>query len=132
MHRLLSKITVKADRDRAITALYYEEGLNDKQKRQIEQLIDELLANETAGSWFAGDWRVYNEMPILTPEDEFRPDRVLLKDGQAIIIDYKTGLPKTADRRQMDHYKQLLGEMGYDKVQAFLWYLGENKVEEVG
>ncbi|WP_343856468.1 UvrD-helicase domain-containing protein [Fulvivirga kasyanovii] len=132
MHRLLSKIAVKEDRDRAITALYYEEGLNDEQKLQIERLIDELLANETAGTWFGGDWKVYNEMPILTPADEFRPDRVLLKGDVAIIIDYKTGLPKAADRKQMQHYKQLLGEMGYSNVQAYLWYLGDNKVEEVG
>ncbi|MBL6448677.1 UvrD-helicase domain-containing protein [Fulvivirga sp. 29W222] len=132
IHRLLSKITVREDRDRAITALYYEEGLNDEQKLQIEHLIDELLANEQAGAWFSGDWKVYNEMPILTPSEEFRPDRVLLKDNKAIIIDYKTGLPKAADRKQMQLYKQLLSDMGYDHVQSYLWYLGDNKVEEVG
>lgn len=132
MHRLLSKISVTEDRNRAIQALYYEEGLNDEQKAEIEKLIDQLLGNEVAKSWFSSQWKIFNEMPILTPADEFRPDRVLLKDDKAIIIDYKTGLPKAADRQQMQHYKQLLGEMGYSQVEAYLWYLGENRVEEVG
>ncbi|ELR68545.1 putative helicase [Fulvivirga imtechensis AK7] len=131
IHRLLSKIVTLKDRKQAMEALYYEEGLNQDQKIEIETLISELLANQDAKAWFEDGWTVLNEMPILTPTDEYRPDRVLIREGEAVIIDYKTGREKSVDTKQMEHYKQLLLEMGYTKTEGYLWYLGENRVARV-
>lgn len=131
IHKLLSKIGTVEDSPKAMEALYYEEGLNPDQKSEIETLIGELLANPDAQKWFEEGWKVLNEVPILTPTDEYRPDRVLTREGEAVIIDYKTGVEKGEDKRQMEHYKQLLAEMGYSKAEAFLWYLGENRVVRV-
>lgn len=131
MHKLLSKIRVLEDKKRAVQALYYEEGLNETQKKEMEQLLDRLLQNDQAKAWFCKDWKVYNEMTILTPEKEYRPDRVIAKKGCTVIIDYKTGVANESDKNQMGRYKSLLQEMGYLNIKAFLWYLGDNKVVEV-
>ncbi|UII20366.1 UvrD-helicase domain-containing protein [Fulvivirga ligni] len=131
IHKLLSKIQVLEDKDKALEALYYEEGLNQEQKQEIETLLNKLLANQKAKAWYDQGWKVYNEMPIISPEAEYRLDRVVIKDKEAIIIDYKTGLPKKNDQQQMLNYKTLLSEMGYEKVQGFLWYLAEDDVVEV-
>jgi len=132
MHKLLSRIETLEDKERVINAIYYEEGLSSDQKKEVSKLIDDLLINEQASRWFSSDWKVYNEMSIITPEAEFRPDRVVVKDEETVIIDYKTGVRKDADKRQMLKYIELLENMGYNNVKAYLWYLAENEVEGVG
>ncbi|MBL3658069.1 UvrD-helicase domain-containing protein [Fulvivirga sediminis] len=131
IHNLLASVEVMADQERALETLRYEEGLNKDQIKEISGLLKDLLANPAAKGWFTADWKVYNEMPIILPGAEYRLDRVMIKQNKAIIIDYKTGIPKSEDQRQMTNYKSLLSEMGYEEVQGYLWYLGENRVEEV-
>ena len=64
-----------------------------------------------------------------------RPDRVIIKDKDAIIIDYKTAqdvVKRNADgtftapsenKQQIQTYKDLLSQMGFINIQAFLWYI---------
>ena len=60
-----------------------------------------------------------------------RPDRVLLHGKNAIVIDFKTGLEKSKDSKQVLEYSGLLNEMGYPYVEAYLLYIGLNKVIKV-
>ena len=65
---------------------------------------------------------------------EYRPDRVVIRDGAAAIIDYKFGAREPAHRRQVMRYAGIFRDMGYSAVSAYLWYFGEedeNAVEEI-
>jgi CRISPR/Cas system-associated exonuclease Cas4 (RecB family) len=48
-----------------------------------------------------------------------------------VIIDYKTGVKKDQDRKQVEGYAGLLTQMGYPNVQGYLLYLEELEVVEV-
>jgi ATP-dependent helicase/nuclease subunit A len=52
----------------------------------------------------------------------------LLKENNAIIIDYKTGKeePKHAD--QVNHYASVLEDLGYSTIHKYLFYLNEKRV----
>ena len=97
--------------------------------------------------WFSPEWQVLNERAILFPKNQElntkRPDRVIVKGNQAIIIDYKTaqgvvkmqngsilGVP-TENRKQIEMYKKLLTQLGYNDVKAFLWYILDDVVVEI-
>lgn len=97
--------------------------------------------------WFSPKWQVLNERAILFPENQEmntkRPDRVIVKGKQAIIVDYKTaqgvvkvqngsvlGVP-TENRQQIEMYKKLLTQLGYNDVKAFLWYILDDVVAEI-
>ncbi|MDX1627631.1 MAG: 3'-5' exonuclease, partial [Fulvivirga sp.] len=131
VHKLLSRIETLSDKDRVLRSIYYEEGLDEQQKEEVESFLNNLFKNKQAQRWFEEGWRVYNEIPILTPTDEYRPDRVITSANETIVIDYKTGIEKKEDRKQLGNYISLLGEMGYKNVKAFLWYLAQNNVVEV-
>lgn len=128
MHKLLSRITYLPDKASAIQAIYFEEGLNKAQKEEIRQHLDDLLSDERVSNWFSEEWQVKNEWSILAGEYEYRPDRVIMNGKKAVVIDYKTGARKEKDRQQMEGYKQLMKEMGYENVEAYLWYLEEGEV----
>ena len=80
-----------------------------------------------------------NECSILTPNgEEKRPDRVIIKDGEAVVIDYKFGAysPEDTDlyrryKKQVSRYKELLTSMGYTNVKGYLWYLSADTVISV-
>lgn len=61
-----------------------------------------------------------------------RPDRVLIADGEVIIIDYKFTLEESNKHiAQIDTYKSLLLEMGYEQVKGYLFYAISGKLKLV-
>jgi ATP-dependent helicase/nuclease subunit A len=72
---------------------------------------------------------VIKETDILLPSGSTkRPDRIIIKDNTAIIIDFKFGVEKPGNIDQVNTYRKLMIEMGYKKVEAFLWYVDNNKI----
>lgn len=106
----------------------------------VTKLIEGIAENHP--EWFSPEWQTLNERAILYLENKIlktkRPDRVIVKGNQAIIIDYKTaqGVIKTEadgclvapkdNREQLENYKELLQQIGYTNVKAFLWYILDN------
>ena len=99
--------------------------------------------------WFDEGKMVKNETSILSEKGMYRPDRVLLPaDGSmdwAQVVDYKfgkfiedseenaekVGYTHSDNVKQVGNYMKLLREMGYSDVKGWLWYVLEDKVEEV-
>jgi hypothetical protein len=55
-----------------------------------------------------------------------------MTDGdKAIIIDFKFGNPRPEYHEQVKKYTSLLSRMGYTEVKGYLWYVYNNKIEEV-
>ena len=68
------------------------------------------------------------ETEILLPSGKTRrPDRVIMKDGKVIIVDFKFGQESPHHINQMKQYCNLLIDMGYDETEACLWYVDSNK-----
>jgi ATP-dependent helicase/nuclease subunit A len=74
-----------------------------------------LQARKNVAHWFDGTWRVRNETAILMKGGKtVRPDRVMIKDDQVIIVDYKFGEQlQPRYRNQVRRYMGELREMGY-------------------
>jgi hypothetical protein len=49
-----------------------------------------------------------------------------MKD-KAVIIDFKFGIERRYHIEQAEQYRSLLGEMGYKNIEAYLWYVDDNK-----
>ena len=62
-----------------------------------------------------------------------RPDRVMMKDGRLVVVDFKFGKPSKKYNRQVKDYMQLLTRMGYDpkQMEGYLWYVTEGRTEKV-
>ena len=74
----------------------------------------------------------FNETEIIdTDGNVYRPDRVIVRDGAVTVIDYKFGAPRPAYAAQARRYARLYRDMGYERVRAFLWYVYEDRIEEI-
>jgi ATP-dependent helicase/nuclease subunit A len=80
-------------------------------------------------SWFDGSWQVHSEAAILCPgSGEVRPDRVLIKGEEVVVLDFKTGVCSAAHHAQVAGYMQQLTRMGHPQVKGYLCYLGDGSV----
>ncbi|MDR0518196.1 MAG: UvrD-helicase domain-containing protein [Fibromonadaceae bacterium] len=100
-----------------------------------EEYIDKIknfILNSGKKEWFSDEYAILNECSIVMKNgEEKRPDRVIVKENNAIVIDYKTGKEKAEHKKQVREYAKFLSQMGYENVNGYLWYLYENKVVEV-
>lgn len=108
----------------------------DKEEREVMQLVAGCLKNKAARKWFDGSWTLYRECTILRRGKDgvahrLRPDRVMMREEETVVVDYKAAKPKDEHQAQVREYMNLLQKMGYPNVKGYLWYLYQNQVEEV-
>jgi len=133
LHSLFQNIRYADDFDAALAQLKFEGKLDEAQAGEVYEMVQTLFSNPQIASWFSKDWRVINERDILMGQGNIlRPDRVIVRDDQAIVIDYKFGKNKDkAHIRQVDAYKKLLEKMDYKQVSAFVLYGKLDEIVEV-
>jgi ATP-dependent exoDNAse (exonuclease V) beta subunit len=72
---------------------------------------------------------VINEELILVQDDDAkRPDRILVKENELIVIDYKTGKEKLQHQFQISTYNSILQEMYGLEVKSYLYYTETNEL----
>jgi hypothetical protein len=128
MHELLSLIETRIDISLAVEKLIVQGLLDAGKKEETLDRLNGLLKNQEVQNWFDGSCRVLNEASILSPKfDLKRPDRVMIRDSKAIVVDYKTtATVSDGHRRQVANYVSKIKEMGFEKVEGYVWYLNNN------
>lgn len=135
MHEWLSHINTWDDAERALQRMQdcgrvtaAQATLLRGQLQQLRQLLDK----EQHTDWFDGTYSVLTERDILVPDSgTCRPDRVMLRDTHAVVIDYKFGSEhKRQYHEQVRDYMTLLQKMGYT-VEGYLVYVALSKIETV-
>ena len=113
---------------------YRQRGLiaDNEQYRQIAGLLSRAFSGAQMQQWFDGSWQLMRESAILTPHAVIRPDRVMIKDGKAIVLDYKfTSQQRAGHVLQVRDYMSALRNMGYADVEGWLWYAFTNQLVQV-
>ncbi len=131
-HRLLSHIKHVDDLSRVINDLLPLEPMDSEEKMSIQHQLEKLFALPEMSGWYGGNWEVRTESPVLPKSGDVRRfDRVLLKKDEAVLIEFKTGLPSNSHIRQTKEYMSLLSGMGYASVSGFLVYIDELTINQV-
>jgi len=133
MHDIFASIKHMDDIESAINDLVHAGRLPSDEVEALHAKIRFALNDIMAQSWFTGDYRVLNEIDILTPgEGDLRPDRVLINEDRIVVVDYKFGNNKLKSHKtQVKNYIEHIRSMGYDNIQAYLWYFELGEIEAV-
>ncbi len=137
MHSLFSTIHHADDVEGALRQLELDGVLYDENisREKVEKMVRKRLETPMVKDWFSQRWTVFNECAILSVEDgkvkEHRPDRVMRREGETVVVDFKFGKPKEEHHRQVRQYMDLLSGMGHENVRGYLWYVYPNRIEEV-
>jgi hypothetical protein len=124
LHELFSKIYSQSDIGMAVREMEFQGKLSSDEAEDISNEIQKKLSSHPLSDWFSGTYDVKTEEAILSQEGRVKiPDRFMIKGDKVIVLDYKFG-NKTEDahKKQVSHYKNLLRQMGYEDIEAWLWY----------
>jgi ATP-dependent exoDNAse (exonuclease V) beta subunit len=129
MHEVFEGINTPTDIPAAVRKLVLEGKLDEEEAVEIEQKVVDTISNPQVAGWFASDNKVLNEAGILLPSGiTRRPDRVIFKNGKTTVVDFKFGEENTHYLEQVEQYRNLLADMGYRDIDAFIWYVDKNKI----
>ena len=136
LHNLFAYIRTADDIAQSLVRLRMEGVItSDEQEKQIQKLAVWALGHPKVKEWFSGNWTLFNECAIIYMEKDGlqtrRPDRVMMKDGQVVVVDFKFGKKQGAYHKQVRDYMSLLASMGYTHIKGYLWYVYNNELDEV-
>ena len=137
LHNVFASIEKETDLPQAFERLRFEGILEtEEQEEQIHRLAAWALNHPKVKDWYSGEWQLYNECSIIYTDESGmlqtrRPDRVMMKNGEVVVVDFKFGNKKAAYNEQVREYMHLLAGMGYEKIKGYLWYVFANELEEV-
>jgi ATP-dependent exoDNAse (exonuclease V) beta subunit len=131
VHYILSQIKSKHDISSVVQKSILNGAITDQEAVLITTDLSVIMMNEKISAYYEPDLVVKNEFEIVTETgDILRPDRVVIIDETAIVIDYKTGKKQVAKyHSQMQDYKNALLKLGYKTVVKILLYIHEKEVE---
>ena len=136
LHTLFSAIETAKDIDPAIERLIFEGVIGSNEKaEEIREVAHKAFSSPEIQDWYSGEWTLFNECAIIYKEkgalQTRRPDRVMMKDGQVVVVDFKFGKENLQYNKQVKGYMQLLTKMGYKNITGYLWYVDEGLIVKV-
>ncbi len=133
MHKIYENINLASDLDKALLKLSSTGIISIGEVENYKLKISKTLSHNFIKPWFDGTYKVYNEAEILSSSGTIRrPDRIMEKDDELIIIDYKFGdIEKQQYIKQTKNYALLLSELGYKNIKTYIWFVMHDFLIEV-
>ena len=138
LHSIFSRLRTIDDMEDVLRQLEFEGILYDEvSPEDLQRMLKQALASERVREWFSPRWKLHNECAVIFTDPEtgqvtsLRPDRVMSDGERTVVIDFKFGRQEREHFRQVSNYMKLLQEMGYKKVEGYLWYVTRNQTVKV-
>ena len=138
VHKLFERIETLEEAEQVMEEMVFNGELTETLQQSLSAKIRQVSEDERLTQLFEPGWQVYNEHNILLPQQmneknrTLRPDRVVVKETSARILDYKFGREKRRTHaNQVRSYMRLLRQMGYRDVKGYLWYIQSGEIAEV-
>lgn len=110
-----------------------EAWLGEVERVALQENVHQLMSIPQVQQWLNDpEFQSFSELKLLSKQGKMlRADRVLIKDGQAIILDFKTGLPEDYHRDQVAEYREIFEAGSGMPTRAFLAYSRSRELFEV-
>ena len=135
IHKTLSRILAYTEEsvEQALKTSLNEYPMFRERAEEARSALQQLLTHPRLASYFAEGCQVKTEMPIaLSPARTYVPDRVVLQDKGAVVLDFKTGEAMSQYKKQVREYMNALNAMGFEPCRGILIYIGDTiHIEEI-
>ena len=131
-HLLVSLVDNFSEIESTIDKLIQKGEISSGNKTMLKDKLDQLYSRSDYQVLLDGKIDVLNEQSIIVDETTIiRPDKIILKENETIVVDYKTGIPSKKDEKQILNYKSTLEKMGYPNPSCYLFYTSINELRIV-
>ena len=110
-----------------------KQGLVDSSSRKkIEESARVFFKEGKAIGLFNGVHKVLNERSILLPSGKLLiPDKVMVRENDVVVLDFKTGKKESKHEKQVRNYKKNLEGIFNQEVIPMLYYTKSNEFIQV-
>ncbi|WP_299325909.1 exodeoxyribonuclease V subunit beta [uncultured Maribacter sp.] len=124
IHYILGAIFTTVDLDRAVQMALQKGLIKEQEVNGTKEIVKKVIFHKDLTQFYQNDVEVLNERDLLMADGTVqRPDRVVLKDNHATIIDYKTGEQNPKYHHQINTYAQSFSNMGYTIDHKIIVYI---------
>jgi ATP-dependent helicase/nuclease subunit A len=141
VHQVLENLQSPERLQKVLRQLKAQGHITQADEAPLNKRIEQIFNFKEVINWFnpPQGWEIITEQALIDKGQQYRPDRVLINENRAVIIDFKTIAPNAPDGIRKNHhwqvknYARILTKMGYTVVLAKLLYIGIDNawIEEV-
>lgn len=136
VHQVLENMKSDTDLQKALDKILKKKILREEVMQNIQRHIQSLCKNDRIASLIfpnanENEHTLDEREIVLTANERIRPDRVIVSGNRIRVIEYKTGLERPRDIKQLEQYVFALREMGYADCEAYLIYTDTMVVKQV-
>ncbi|RAJ34427.1 UvrD-helicase domain-containing protein [Pedobacter cryoconitis] len=124
LHEVLARAAAINDIDEVLAQMLTEGFFKEKEVADFRKQAMIVLEHEALQNLLLNSKQSVSEKSIIDITGKsYRPDKVLFTETEVIVIDYKFTKKQSRNHvKQVHGYRDLLQEMGYPKVSAYLFY----------
>ena len=112
VHTAFSRIRNAGDEENVLLKMNDEGMIDTDQMKNLLAKIRLLLSDPLIRPFFLAENKIRIEAEILREDGHvYRPDRVIIGEKEAVLLDFKTGKPSEAQEKQITLYGKLLREL---------------------
>lgn len=126
LHRILSYMHTISDTENALKKAVFEELILSAETKFYADILEKITSHPILQEYFAPGTNAFLEREIIDAGMILRPDRIVIKKKEAVIIDYKTGIPLPTHDIQIQRYAQAVENLGYTVAQKLLVYINDD------
>jgi len=131
IHYMLGLIETEKDILPALETLLRSGDIATGDYEALKVKLETVVKHPDLHTYYKEGTIIKAEKDIITRTGQvLRPDRIVLKDDQATIIDYKTGKRNPKYKEQLYAYADALTSMGYRVENKIIVYINENVITE--
>jgi ATP-dependent helicase/nuclease subunit A len=132
VHRVLERIPNSIEVNRVLQAEALTGDWDDTELAEALEILTGIFEIEKVKNWFSDDWASYPETGMISKTGEiYRADRVLLRESDSVILDFKTGEPSESDESQISQYRDVFRDVSGKNPECWLIYTRNGKMQRV-
>ena len=129
IHSILAEAKDLEDAIQLVKQYTFEGRWEENIAFEINQKLAQLFALPQVKGWFDPDLPTLTEQGILLPGGvQKRPDRILIGEDEALVIDFKTGIKRQSHANQVQEYMALVKTLTQVPVKGYLCYLEPTEI----
>lgn len=127
IHELLKDVITSEDIEDVLQKGQFNGWFSANEIETYKDSLHKMITHPELEDFFDNKGRVVTEMPLLKKGAvTLKPDRIVLKEKDAYLLDYKTGENHEKYKKQLQDYQDALEEMGFQVRKKLLVFIQDD------
>ena len=97
----------------------------------ITERVTKLMQHKQISDWFGPGYEVFTERELVHDGKVLKPDRIMVKEGNAIVVNYHKEKEEQLHEARLKQYVAAVKSLGYENTQGYLVYVEPVEIKEV-